>query len=195
MQITFDLPTLSNGRYRPRMDHKRFRPTPIGQGRRYRAKAKRQRRTRRILPLAVVIGAASIAAFSGGNLPTNPGSWTTGNDQVFNCKITDGDTIRCGDERIRLLAIDAPELPGHCQAGRECAPGDPYASSSNLGDAMIGAMRIERFGTDRYGRTLGSLTGDKGNLSCWQLDHHQAIYKVAWDNQMKIARTCPRAVL
>jgi len=26
------------------------------------------------------------------------------------CIVTDGDTIRCGDERIRLLAIDAQEM-------------------------------------------------------------------------------------
>jgi micrococcal nuclease len=64
-----------------------------------------------------------------------------------------------------------------------------------LGDAMTGAIYIERFGTDRYGRTLGSLTGDNGNLSCWQLGRQQAIYKPAWDNQVKIARTCPRSVL
>lgn len=29
----------------------------------------------------------------------------------------DGDTLRCGRERIRLLGTDAPELPGHCQRG------------------------------------------------------------------------------
>jgi endonuclease YncB( thermonuclease family) len=53
-------------------------------------------------------------------------------EPLYGCSVTDGDTIRCGDERIRLLGIDAPELPGHCRSGRNCAPGDPYASTSSL---------------------------------------------------------------
>ncbi|MGC1270186.1 MAG: hypothetical protein WA842_06275 [Croceibacterium sp.] len=36
------------------------------------------------------------------------------------CSVTDGDTIRCGDERIRLLGIDAPEMGGRCREGRVC---------------------------------------------------------------------------
>ncbi|MDB5714180.1 MAG: thermonuclease family protein [Sphingomonadales bacterium] len=173
-----------------------FRATPIKLGKRYRAKARRERWIKLALPFAVVIGAAGVGAFWSGWVPTifSSASANTG-DEVFGCRVTDGDTIRCGDERIRLLAIDAPELPGHCRTGRECAPGDPYASTDSLSEAMTGAIRIERFGTDRYGRTLGSLTGDKGNLSCWQLNAHQAIYKAAWDNQMKIARTCPQSIL
>jgi endonuclease YncB( thermonuclease family) len=173
---------------------KPFRAVPITLGKRYRAKARRERMVRLALPFAVVIGAAGVGAFTSGLLPAGSGAVSAKGDEVLACRVTDGDTIRCGEERIRLLAIDAPELPGHCRTGRDCAPGDPYASSASLGEAMIGAIRIERFGTDRYGRTLGSLTADSGNLSCWQLDHHQAIYKPRWDNQMKVARTCPRSI-
>lgn len=111
--------------------------------------------------------------------------------EVHDCKVTDGDTIRCGAERIRLLGIDAPELPGHCRAGRICAPGDPYASSASLGAAMAATMRIERVGTDRYGRTLALVAGPRGDLSCWQLQRGQAIYKPQWDNDGRIALLCP----
>ena len=31
------------------------------------------------------------------------------------CTVVDGDPLRCGSERVRLLGIDAPELPGHCR--------------------------------------------------------------------------------
>ena len=106
--------------------------------------------------------------------------------------VTDGDTVRCNGERIRLLGIDAPELPGHCRMGRNCAPGDGYASKQSLADAMIGTIRINRVGEDRYGRTLAILSGDHGDLSCWQLEHGQAIYKPQWDNGRRVARICPK---
>ncbi|WP_262408400.1 hypothetical protein [Sphingomonas sp. JC676] len=54
------------------------------------------------------------------------------------CRMVAGDTLRCGGERIRLLAIDAPEPPGHCRPGRAGAPGDPVAPSENLGAGLVG---------------------------------------------------------
>lgn len=112
-------------------------------------------------------------------------------DVITGCRVTDGDTIRCGDERIRLLAIDAPELPGHCRPGRRCAPGDSAASAASLTQALTGRLTINRAGEDRYGRTLAIVAGDSGDLSCWQLSRGQAIYKPAWDNGGRVAHACP----
>lgn len=112
-------------------------------------------------------------------------------DTLSGCTVTDGDTIRCGAERIRLLGIDAPELPGHCRVGRQCVEGDPYASTESLRQAMTGEFRIQRVGEDRYDRTLAIVTGAHGDLSCWQLSHHQAAYKPKWDNGYRVARLCP----
>jgi endonuclease YncB( thermonuclease family) len=106
----------------------------------------------------------------------------------------DGDTLHCGRERIRLLGIDAPELPGHCAQGRRCVSGDPYAATSSLKRAIGRTMRIERVSQDRYGRTLALLRGPHGDLSCWQMQHHQAIYRADWDNGGLVARTCPDVV-
>jgi micrococcal nuclease len=114
---------------------------------------------------------------------------------VSGCRVTDGDTIRCGEERIRLLGIDAPELPGHCNRGRRCALGDPYASTANLRTAMVGQLRVERVGTDRYGRTLAVVAGGQGDLSCWQLSHGQALYRLDWDDELRVARACPSAAV
>jgi len=110
-----------------------------------------------------------------------------------NCRVVDGDTLHCDGGRIRLLGIDAPELPGHCAQGRDCAPGDPYESSRSLGDAMGdgASLRIAIAGTDRYGRTLAMVKGAKGDLSCWQLAHGEAIYKPRWDNGGLVASACP----
>lgn len=57
---------------------------------------------------------------------------------IFLClaaQAVDGDTLRCADGvgRVRLAAIDAPEMPGHCRRGRNCAPGDPIQSRDVLG--------------------------------------------------------------
>jgi len=55
--------------------------------------------------------------------------------------VVDGDTIRCGDRRVRLARIDAPELPGHCARNRHCAPGDGKASKAAL-VRMIGGRTL-----------------------------------------------------
>lgn len=109
------------------------------------------------------------------------------------CAATDGDSIRCGDERIRLTGIDAPEL-GRCQpAGRRCAPGDGAASHRALQAAMAGGkLRIVRLGRDRYGRTLAVVYAGEVNLSCSQLKAGQAIYCADWDDRDMVARDCPQ---
>lgn len=113
------------------------------------------------------------------------------------CSVSDGDTIRCGDERIRLLGIDAPELPGHCRKGRVCATGDPVASREALaalvvgGDAGQQALSIKRVGRDRYGRTLGVVYAGAVNVSCAQLERGAAIYRRDWDNGGMVRADCP----
>ncbi len=98
------------------------------------------------------------------------------------CTATDGDTLRCGDERVRLVGIDAPELPGHCRRGRNCAAGDPWASKAAL-DAMVRGrwVRLERQGEDRYGRTLAFAWAGNRSLNCAQLASGNAIYIAKWD--------------
>jgi micrococcal nuclease len=110
------------------------------------------------------------------------------------CHATDGDTIRCGRERIRLQGIDAPEMRGHCRRGRVCVKGDPIASKRSLARALqSGPIRIERIGRDHYGRTLGNVRAGTVNLSCWQISNRQAIYKPKWDDGRRIGSTCAAA--
>jgi len=109
------------------------------------------------------------------------------------CAVTDGDTIRCGDERIRLLAIDAPEMPGHCAKGRKCVEGDPYEAKGSLQDALAGRLlSIRRMGQDRHGRTLAVIYADGQNTSCYQLAAGHAVYAERWDTNGIVARECPR---
>lgn len=99
---------------------------------------------RAALALALAFAAAPVAA-----QPATPAGLAF--------QVTDGDTVRLGDERIRLEAIDAPEI-----AQPEC-----------LAEALLGALATERLrqllaqpgpvvilrsGVDRYGRTLATIT-------------------------------------
>lgn len=105
---------------------------------------------------------------------------------------TDGDTIRCGHERIRLLGIDAPEMPGHCRRGRICVPGDPYASRASMIRLLKARpLTIRRFGTDRYGRTLAMISAGGHDLSCAQIKQRAAVYVARWDNGGAVGKTCP----
>lgn len=105
--------------------------------------------------------------------------------------VTDGDTIRCGHERIRLLGIDAPEMPGHCRRGRVCVAGDPYKSKTNLVRLLrAGPYRIERVGMDRYGRTLATVSANGRDVSCAQIEAGMAVYVAKWDNGKRIAHLC-----
>jgi len=109
----------------------------------------------------------------------------------FACTVTDGDTIRCGDERIRITGIDAPETR-RCRQGRQCVPGDGHASTRAM-EAMVEgkALTIVRLGRDRYGRTLGVVYADGENVACAQLEAGQAFYIERWDDDGLVAADCP----
>jgi micrococcal nuclease len=157
------------------------------------ANAPRHHVTTTIGTSVAVLGAAAFIGTIIGLLPTRgeTASIARYGESIDGCTVTDGDTIRCGDERIRLLGIDAPEMPDHCRVGRNCVAGDPDASAASLSSAMTGALTIERVGQDDYGRTLAVVAGSAGDLSCWQLRQDQAIYKSGWDNGRRVAHACP----
>jgi len=102
---------------------------------------------------------------------------------VFACVApvaVDGDTLRCRDwGLVRLLAIDAPELPGHCRPGRACTPGDGAAARRALGAMIAGRVVTCRFGgRDHYGRILARCSVDGlGDLSCAMVARGYAVVR------------------
>ena len=67
------------------------------------------------------------------------------------CRVIDGDTLRCGRERVRIQGVDTPEKgqPGY------------DAAKERLRQLTEGKrLRIERVAKDRYGRTVGKVTVD-----------------------------------
>jgi endonuclease YncB( thermonuclease family) len=169
---------------------KPLRVVPIKLGELYRRKAKKERLGRVLWPLGLLLGAAGIGGAVGVASTVFPASTSSNGDRVTGCRVVDGDTLRCGNERVRLLGIDAPELAGHCQPGRRCAPGDGNASTASLRRAIEWSMAIERVGQDRYGRTLALVRSSKGDLSCWQVRSGQALYRANWDDGGRLAATC-----
>ena len=101
--------------------------------------------------------------------------------------VTDGDTLRFCDERVRLSGIDAPEM-GKCPRNRVCAPGDGKASKAHLQRLMQGKVTIERYKKDRYGRTLANVYVDGVNVACTMIRDGYAIYEARWDERGIVGR-------
>lgn len=138
--------------------------------------------------LQVAIPAALLGTFGGlvYNMGTSGGPMAradTGDTSAFTCSgptVVDGDTLRCGATRIRLQGIDAPETEGHCRPGRECAPGDPIASTENLRRLAAGrTMECRQTDTDGYGRVVAVCAVKGVDLSCEQLRSGHAIRRYA----------------
>lgn len=107
------------------------------------------------------------------------------------CVIVDGDTLRCDGQRVRLLGIDAPEMAGHCQKGRVCAPGDPALARDALQRLVKGLVSVEPVTKDRYGRIVAVVRFSGLNLSCEMLRQGRALYRRDWDNGRRVAKECP----
>jgi micrococcal nuclease len=86
--------------------------------------------------------------------------------------VHDGDTIRCGAERVRLANIDAPETPGspRCKPARvrqltrsrnpawcDDAKGEA-ARAALVAFLATGPVMIRRLRTDHFGRTLALIS-------------------------------------
>lgn len=80
-------------------------------------------------------------------------------------QIHDGDSIRCGAERIRIANIDAPELPDSpkCHDRRSSYAWCDYKLGFSAREALSaflasGPVKVRRVGIDAYGRTLAIVT-------------------------------------
>jgi micrococcal nuclease len=70
--------------------------------------------------------------------------------------VHDGDTLRCGSERIRLFGVDAPEVR------RGQAPAEPfaYAARDELVRLTRGRVACRPVDRDRYGRIVAKCWSD-----------------------------------
>lgn len=97
---------------------------------------------------------------------------------AFSCSspyVVDGDTFQCGQERVRLAGIDAPELAGHCKAGRRCTEGDAQAAREALIELTRTEITCTAIEIDKYGRTIAMCHADAVNLSCAMIASGHAV--------------------
>ncbi|MEP3279573.1 MAG: thermonuclease family protein [Stappiaceae bacterium] len=66
-------------------------------------------------------------------------------------KIIDGDTIKIGSEKIRLMGFDTPEMDARCTREKRLALKARDRLTVLIGR---GELTINRHGEDRWGRTL-----------------------------------------
>jgi endonuclease YncB( thermonuclease family) len=96
--------------------------------------------------------------------------------------VSDGDTLSCRNlsARVRLIGIDAPELPGHCTPGRRCTPGNGAASKRVLiGLVRSGPVIVKPQGYDRYDRILARVSVNGVDLSCAMVAKGAAVRRYA----------------
>ena len=96
--------------------------------------------------------------------------------------ISDGDTLSCRNlsARVRLVGIDAPEMPGHCHPGRRCTPGNGAASKRVLiGLVRSGPVIVKPQGYDRYDRILARVSVNGVDLSCAMVARGAAVRRYA----------------
>jgi endonuclease YncB( thermonuclease family) len=90
--------------------------------------------------------------------------------------VTDGDTIRIGETRIRLEGIDAPELSQTCtrEDGTEWRCGElaKTALSQKIANQPV---RCKISGTDTYRRSLGTCSVGNLNLNQWLVQSGWAV--------------------
>jgi endonuclease YncB( thermonuclease family) len=104
---------------------------------------------RRGLRPLLVIGLFALAAFVAARLDPLPPRFTG------EARAADGDSLRVGSDRVRLLGIDAPELDQICWTGE----GAEWPCGRDAREAMTalleaGSISCRTEGADKYGRFL-----------------------------------------
>lgn len=105
-----------------------------------------------------------------------------GSAKRVNC-IVDGDTLWLDGEKIRIVNIDAPEIDGRCRAESVRA-----ANATQVLARLVSnrPLRLERDGTDRYGRTLASVVTPDGDVGSALVARRMAVH---WRGRREPAET------
>jgi len=133
-------------------------------------------------PGAVLLGLVVLGALAFGltrlQLPVAP---LTGRAEAI-----DGDTLRMGSVRVRLMGLDAPELDQTCTR----ADGSEWSCGSEAKAALAvrlraGAIDCARYGRDIYGRTLAKCSAGGADLAAdmvragWAVSDDDYLYESA----------------
>ena len=128
----------------------------------------RRRRFRN--PMGTIVVLVAIALIAGAV------TWLQAPDAQLSgrAEAVDGDTLRIGSARIRLIGLDAVELDQTCTNARGEEWGCGFAARAFVADALKGREAdCTRDGRDRYGRVLAKCGAGQGDLG-------DAIVRAGW---------------
>jgi len=148
---------------------------------------RRQRFPRHLLLLAglVVLAVAAVAL-----LRNEPAATPlTGRAEAV-----DGDTLRLGATRIRLLGLDAPELAQDCSGAGGDWPCGAEARAFTRQVLAGHAVTCARFGRDVYGRTLARCDVDGSDLGRQIVAAGWAVSNDAYLAEQADARSAARGI-
>ena len=74
------------------------------------------------------------------------------------CQVVDGDTLRCGAQRVRVIGLDAPEMRGQCPREVRRA----RAAKDRLAELVAEGVTLRTRGRDRYRRLLAVVRDRQG---------------------------------
>jgi len=112
---------------------------------------------------AILAGAAMAVATEPAGAA--PGQRETQGSPFFLCivqSVQDGDTLRCtGDIRVRLAAIDAPDVPRTCRRNRSCGAAASVRARERL--RLMTNAQVLRCDEEAH-------TGNRVTAWCWRSD-------------------------
>ena len=79
--------------------------------------------------------------------------------QGLHCTATDGDTLRCGPKRVRVIGLDAPEMRARCPVERALA----VVARDRLAKLVEAGVTLRPRGRDRYRRLLAVVLDSRGH--------------------------------
>lgn len=108
---------------------------------------------------------------------------------------TDGDSLRIGSERVRLLGLDAPELDQTCW--RE--DGSEWACGREARDLMVrllnaGAVNCAPEGIDRFGRSLARCEAAGRDIAAAMVEAGLAVARDGYGAEESRARSAGRGI-
>ena len=132
-----------------------------------------------MLAILVLAGIALLAAALEPSLPPVIGQ----------ARASDGDSIRLGETRVRLLGLDAPELSQQC----DTETGDQWPCGRVARDRMAallasGPVDCQPDGKDRYGRTLATCTVGSHDLGATMVAEGLAVSSGPYWREEAVAR-------
>ena len=138
-----------------------------------------------VLAIIILAGVALLANWLDAPLPPIAG----------NARVSDGDSFHLGDDRVRLLGLDAPELAQDCaRAGGGRWPCGQQARNRMAELLASGPLDCRPEGRDRYERLLARCSVDGADLGAIMVVEGLAVSSGDYWNEESAARSAWRGI-